>query len=141
MDCSPPGSSVHGDSPGKNTGVGCHAFLQGIFPTQGSNPGLLHCRRILYCLSHQGRLFPPLVPASQPRAKWVPSRGGRIKSFPTSEAVRLLILNLVSWIWGSEVRRGKAEVPEPRRRSLMMTFQLALALSTWGFEGGKPELG
>ena len=41
MDCSPPGSSVHGNSPGKNTGVGCHAFLQGIFPTQGSNPGLL----------------------------------------------------------------------------------------------------
>ena len=35
MDCSTPGSSVHGDSPGKNTGVGCHAFLQGIFPTQG----------------------------------------------------------------------------------------------------------
>ena len=35
MDCSPPGSSVHGDSPGKNTGVGCHALLQGIFPTQG----------------------------------------------------------------------------------------------------------
>ena len=37
MDCSLPGSSVHGDSPGKNTGVGCHALLQGIFPTQGSN--------------------------------------------------------------------------------------------------------
>ena len=34
MDCSPPGSSVHGDSPGKNTGVGCHALLQGILPTQ-----------------------------------------------------------------------------------------------------------
>ena len=34
MGCSPPGSSVHGDSPGKNTGVGCHALLQGIFPTQ-----------------------------------------------------------------------------------------------------------
>ena len=42
MDCSPPGSSVHGDSPGKNTGVGCHAHLQGIFLTQGSNLGLLH---------------------------------------------------------------------------------------------------
>ena len=40
MDCSMPGSSVHGDSPGKNTGVGCHFLLQGIFPTQGSNPGL-----------------------------------------------------------------------------------------------------
>ena len=37
MDYSPPGSSVHGDSPGKNTGVGCHALLQEIFPTQGSN--------------------------------------------------------------------------------------------------------
>ena len=50
----PHGSSVHGDSPGKNTGVGCHALLQGIFPTHGSNPGLLHCRQIVYCLSHQG---------------------------------------------------------------------------------------
>ena len=47
----PPGASVHGDSPGKNTGVGCHALLQGIFPTQGSNPGLLHYRQILYWLS------------------------------------------------------------------------------------------
>jgi len=54
MDCSPPGTSVHGDSPGKNTGVGCHFLLQWIFPTQGSNPGLQCCRQILYCLSHQG---------------------------------------------------------------------------------------
>ena len=53
MDYSPPGTSVHGDSPGKNTGVGCHALLQGIFPTQGSNPGLLQCRQILYHLSPQ----------------------------------------------------------------------------------------
>ena len=53
-DCPPPGSSFHGDSPGKNTGVGCHDLLQGIFPTQRSNPGLLHCRQILYQLSHQG---------------------------------------------------------------------------------------
>ena len=54
MDCSPPGSSVHGDSPGKYTAVGCHALLQGIFPTPGSNPGLLHCRWILNRLSHEG---------------------------------------------------------------------------------------
>ena len=40
--CSPSSSSVHGDSPGKNTGVGCHVFLQEIFPTQGSNAHLLH---------------------------------------------------------------------------------------------------
>ena len=39
---------------GKNTGVDCHFLLQGIFLTQGSNPGLLHCRQILYCLSYQG---------------------------------------------------------------------------------------
>ena len=51
MDCSPPGSSVHGDSPGKNTGVGSHAFLQGIFPIQGLKPGLPHCRWSLYRLS------------------------------------------------------------------------------------------
>ena len=53
-DCSPPGSSAHGDYPGQNTGVGCHALLQGIFPTQGLNPGLPHCSRILHCLSLQG---------------------------------------------------------------------------------------
>ena len=54
MDCSLPGCSVHGDSPGKNTGMRCHALLQGIFSTQGLNPGLLHCRQILYHLRHQG---------------------------------------------------------------------------------------
>ena len=51
MYCSPPSSSVHGDSPGKNTRVGCHAVLQGIFLTQGWNPGLPYCRWILYHLS------------------------------------------------------------------------------------------
>ena len=52
MDYSPPGSSAHGDSPSKNTEVGCYALLQEIFPTQGSNAGLRFCRKILYCLSH-----------------------------------------------------------------------------------------
>ena len=56
MDCSPPGSSVHGDSPGPNTGAGSCSLLQGIFPTQGSNPGLQHCRWILCHLSHNGSL-------------------------------------------------------------------------------------
>ena len=51
MDCSPPGSPVHGDSPDRNTAVGCHALLQGILLTQESNPGLPHCRWTLY---HQG---------------------------------------------------------------------------------------
>ena len=39
---------------GKNIGVGCHSHLQGIFPTEGPNPGLTYCRQILYHLSHQG---------------------------------------------------------------------------------------
>ena len=53
MDYSPPGFSVHGNSPGKNTEVGSHSLLQGIFLTQEWNPGLLHQRQILYHLSHQ----------------------------------------------------------------------------------------
>ena len=52
MDCSPPGSSVHGIL--QAFGVGCHFLLQGIFPIQGLNPGLLHCRQILYSLSYKG---------------------------------------------------------------------------------------
>ena len=49
-------------SPHQNTGVGSRSLLQGTFPIQGSNPGLPHCRQILYQLSHQGR---PRIP------KWV----------------------------------------------------------------------
>ena len=41
------------DSPGQNTGVGSCSLLQGIFPTHGSNPGLPHCRWILYQLNHK----------------------------------------------------------------------------------------
>ena len=54
MDCNPLGFSVQKDSPGKDTGVGCHSLLREIFPTQESNLGLPHCRQILYHLSHQG---------------------------------------------------------------------------------------
>ena len=55
-DCSLPGSSVHGilQASGLVTGVGCLSLLQGIFLTQGSNPGLLHCMQILYQLGHKG---------------------------------------------------------------------------------------
>ena len=64
------------NSPGRNTGVGCSIFspLQGIFPTQGSNPGLPHCRWILYQWSHQGSTrilewvpYPFSSGSSQPR--------------------------------------------------------------------------
>ena len=50
------------DFPGKNTGVGSHFLIQGIFLTQGSNLGLSHCRQILYCLSHQGSFFLLFLP-------------------------------------------------------------------------------
>ena len=51
------------NSPGQNTGGGSCSRLQGIFPTQGSNPGLLHCRQILYQLRHQGSRY-EIVPHS-----------------------------------------------------------------------------
>ena len=50
----PHGLNSPWNSPGQNTGVGSLSFLQGIFPTQGSNPGLPHCGQILYQLSHKG---------------------------------------------------------------------------------------
>ena len=56
VDCSPPGSSVHGDSPGNNTGVGGCALLQGIFPTQGSN---LHLWHLLHRQAGSLPLAPP----------------------------------------------------------------------------------
>ena len=95
MDCCPPGSSVHGDSSEKNTGVGCHAFLQGIFPTQGLNPGLPHCRWILYHLSYQGSprilewvAFPFSRESSQLRSQTRVSciSGGFFTSWATREA-------------------------------------------------------
>ena len=62
------------NSLGQNTGVGSLSFLQGIFPTQGSNPGLLHCRQIIYQLSHKGSprilewvAYPFSSRSSQPR--------------------------------------------------------------------------
>ena len=52
--CNPMAMEVHGIFPGKNTGMGSHFLLQKLFLTQGSNPGLLHCRQILHRLRHQG---------------------------------------------------------------------------------------
>ena len=55
MDCSPPGSSIHGIFPDKSTGVGCHFLLQGIFLTQGLNLGLLNCRQMLLLSEPPGK--------------------------------------------------------------------------------------
>ena len=78
------------DSPGKNTEGGCHALLQGIFPTQGLNPGLPHCRRILYCLSHQGS---PRIP------EWVAYPFSRGTSWPRNwtRVSRIAGRSFTSW--------------------------------------------
>ena len=67
------------DFPGKNTGVGCHFLLKGIFPTQGLNPDLPYCRQMLYSLSHQGNwalsqfCHSPLSPSSRDCSSSSPS--------------------------------------------------------------------
>ena len=123
MNCSQPGSSVHGDFPGKNTGVCCHALLQGIFPTQGSNLGLPHCRQILYHLSHQGS--PRILEwvaysfsrgSSQPR-NWIRVSciaGGFFTSWATREApmflyvyVNVKMVPLFLWGIGTEKELGR----------------------------------
>ena len=59
------------DFPGKSTRVGCHFLLQRIFPTQGLNPGLPHCRQTLYCLSHRGSHYNFVVLFySLPASEW-----------------------------------------------------------------------
>ena len=58
------------DSPGKSIGVRSHSLLQGIFPTQGLNPGLLHCRQILYHLTHQGSPFYAIGSGSRSLFGW-----------------------------------------------------------------------
>ena len=69
MDCSSARLFCLRNSPGKNTGMDCHSLLQGIFPTQGSNPGLLHSRWIFYHLSHQWSLYEPFVIDKTPLLK------------------------------------------------------------------------
>ena len=83
------------NSPGQNTGVGSLSFLQGIFPTQGLNPGLLHCRQILYQLSHKGSprilewvAYPFSSRASQPRNQTrVSCIAGQFFNWATREAL------------------------------------------------------
>ena len=92
MDYSPPGSSVPWDSPGKNTGVGCHALLQGIFSTQELNPGLSHCRQILYHLSHQGSSLTTGPPGNFHALYWL--KGNISIKYRGSALTKVPILNL-----------------------------------------------
>ena len=96
-----------GDSPGQNTGVGSCCLLQWIFPTQRWNPGLLHCRRILYQLSHQGSprilewvAYPFSSGSSWPRS-WTGVScitGGFFTNELWGKHLRKIILNAMYWI-------------------------------------------
>ena len=129
-DNSPLGSSVHGDSPGKNTGVGCHALLQGIFPTQGSNPGLPHCRQLLYCLSHQ---------ASPRILEWVACPFSRGSSQPGCHFLDLPLLPgchfLIARVFQIIILRGGV-----KGWSRVVQDQ-EVALSPIGLTGAKPISG
>ena len=114
MDCNPPGSSVCGESLGKNTGVGCHSLLQGIFPTQGLNLGLLHCRWLLHHLSHQGS--PNIL-------EWVAYPFSRGSSQPRNQTRvsgiigRLFTISAILWPHGLQHTRPPCPSPSPRASS------------------------
>ena len=84
----------------KNTGVGCHLLLQGVFLTQGSNPGLLHRRQILYCLSHQGSRA----------TTWVQRAWGQGGARPTDTDPLATVLAAATWACPQDLagRRGEA---------------------------------
>ena len=117
-DCSPPGSSVHGDSPSKHMGVGCHALLQGIIPTQGMNPGLPHSRWILYPLSHQGSPEWPVGGLNQVKESTPHIRPWQLQQNSTICLTYLKMLNnqtLISvvYFWGFGLRNNQCQ--EQRR--------------------------
>ena len=120
-DCNSPGCSVQGFSPGKNTEGGCHALLQRIFPTQGLNPSLPHCRWIFYWLSHQGsRLL--WVPWYLPPGPEIPSsleRGyGPELHFSISMSLTLA-KGSAGEPWGHCVRNMKGQEEGREEQSLM----------------------
>ena len=89
------------DSPGQNTGVGSLSFFQGIFPTQGTNPDLLHCRQIFYQQNHQGspRIlewvayhFSSRSSQSRNRTRVSCIAGGFFTSWDTREALEGIII-------------------------------------------------
>ena len=92
------------NSPGQNTGEGSHSLLQGIFSTQGSNPGLLHCRQILYGLSHQGS------PVTQLCFLMIESKHSEFSAQPLTESrqndLRIRCMLLGGWLTWRMVLRA-----------------------------------
>ena len=123
MDGSPPGSSVHGDSPGQNTGVGCHALLQGIFPSQGSNPGL-----------PSSRIQVDSLPAELPRKPKNTGVGSLFLlsgNFPTQELNRGLLHSKNTGVGSHALLQGI--LPTQGSNPCFLHWQAgSLLLSHWG---------
>ena len=138
VDCSPPGSSVHGDSPGKNTGVGCHALLQGIFLTQGLNSYVSCIGRWVLCKCFFPQQFissreaPLGVKKIIKRVKWLET----FFSFPLFPSSFLLLcpspslpfevyIAPINWLSTMEMRLG---LIFPISFSSSFTFQFSLVI-------------
>ena len=100
------------NSPGQNTGVGSSSLLQGIYPIQGSNPGLPNCRQILYQLSHQGSattetqsVFTPITSVPNPnrfnKYFWlnIPNLLARQSGKIAQVGFKVLIAHCVNVLW------------------------------------------
>ena len=138
--------------PGQNTGVGSFSLLQGIFPTQGSNPGFPHCRQILYHLSHKGspRILEwvayPFSSGSSRPSNWTGVscvEGGfftnwAMREFPISTnflILKTLIFRLLySWLWVQKVpvitHSKWSEITRPQRPRWLHTKIFELAWKT-----------
>ena len=120
------------DSPGKNTGVGCHALLQGIFPPQGSNPCLLcllHCRWILYPLSYLGSLMftdDPLKLFNSPSPDWI----ARIMAFnwcAHKQTLKMVIMTENYKLWDFQVLSDSI----PNVRKSLCSYPFATTYFMW----------
>ena len=130
MDYSLPGSSVHGDFPGKNTVVGCHALLQRIFPAQGSNPGLQHYRWILYCLNHAiKKIYGGGLVAKSCRTLCNPMDC----SLPGSSVHGIFQTRILEWV---AISFSRGSSPPRDNLGLLHCRRFLYQLSHWGFPGG-----
>ena len=135
MDCTPPGSSVHGDSLGKNTGVGCHALLQGIFPTHGLNPDLLHCRHILYHLSTREAQLIPLSSVVQLSLTVCNPMDCSMPGFPIHHQLPELTQTHVHWV--SDAIQPSHFLSSPSAPAFSLLLHQSFQISQFIPSGGK----
>ena len=148
MDCSPPGSFVHGIFQARNTGVGCHFLLQGILPTQGSN---LHLLCLLCWLVDSSPLTSLCTNRNRPSSGWLMSTMAVASSVPnvTHSLQRILLRqllgsqgNLILILQGSvDGRAGTSDSPLPAKTSSPAVSSGNLRLLTFPSEKQLKERG